>query len=224
MLGRGSREKSREPDSSGGTDSSVSSANSSVAVADRENAHVPENDSSRPRLGELLVSRGVATPDQIEEALSQQESGALFGQLLVDMGTISQSELLETLAEQFGVQSIDLNVGELDPEAAAFVPEDFARAHLVVAVSCENKHLRVAVADPSQELRRSLEKVSGCSVEMFLAPVNVLRSAIETQYRALGGVRDLIRAFEAVEGSRRQTTTEQQESAGDDAPIVQVVN
>src|ERR1700729_47545 len=65
-------------------------------------------DSTRQRLGELLVSRGIAPPDQIEEALSQQESGALFGQLLVDMGTISQSDLLETLAEQFGVQSIDL--------------------------------------------------------------------------------------------------------------------
>ena len=102
--------------------------------------------------------------------------------------------------------------------------EDFARSHLVVAVSCIEKHLRVAVADPSQELRRNLEKLSGCSVEMFLAPVNVLRSAIETQYRALGGVRDLIRAFEAVEGSRRQTVgNDQQDSPGDDAPIVQVV-
>jgi type IV pilus assembly protein PilB len=225
MLGRGSREKSREPDASGGADSSLSPGHSSVAVAERAASAENGGDSSRPRLGELLVTRGVATPEQIEEALSQQESGALFGQLLVDMGTISQSELLETLAEQFGVQSIDLNVEELDPEAAAFVPEDFARAHLVVAVSCENKHLRVAVADPSQDLRRNLEKLSGCSVEMFLAPVNILRSAIETQYRALGGVRDLIRAFEAVEGSRRQSAgPEQQEVPGDDAPIVQVVN
>jgi type IV pilus assembly protein PilB len=113
----------------------------------------------------------------------------------------------------------------LDPEAAAFVPEDFARAHLAVAVSCVDKHLRVAVADPSRELRRELEKISGCSVEMFLAPVNVLRSAIETQYRTLGGVRDLIRAFEAVEGSRRQNTgVETQDTGSDDAPIVQVVN
>src|SRR5665213_469142 len=227
MLGRGSRDKSKEPDVSGDADSSLSPSRSSVAVADREFVPSAENggDSSRPRLGELLVSRGVATPEQIEEALSQQESGALFGQLLVDMGTISQSELLDTLAAQFGVQSIDLNIEALDPEAAVFVPEDFARAHLVVAVSCVDKHLRVAVADPSQELRRNLEKLSGCSVEMFLAPVNVLRSAIETQYRALGGVRDLIRAFEAVEGSRRQTTgNDQQESPGDDAPIVQVVN
>ena len=83
--------------------------------ADRERAHSAENggDSSRPRLGELLVTRGAATPEQIEEALSQQESGALFGQLLVDMGTISQSELLDTLAEQFGVQSINLDVEAL---------------------------------------------------------------------------------------------------------------
>jgi type IV pilus assembly protein PilB len=223
MLGRGSRDKSKSNDELINGESSTGS----LALAEREGAGAGDSgpESTRPRLGELLVARGVATPDQIDEALNQhRESGALFGQLLVDMGTISQSDLLNTLAAQFGISAIDLNVETLDPEAAAFIPEDFARSHLVVAVSCENKHLRVAVADPSKELQRSIEKVSGCSVEMNLASVHVLRSAIESQYRALGGVRDLIRAFEAVEGSRRPVVDGLQDVAGEDAPIVQVVN
>ena len=60
----------------------------------------------------------------------------------------------------------------------------------------------------------------------MLAPAEDIQWAIDSSYRAIGGVDRLVEAFEAVEGTRRRTSAteiEETEVVADDAPIVQVV-
>jgi type IV pilus assembly protein PilB len=140
------------------------------------------------------------------------------------MGAISSYELTQALAEQYGIGAIDLASEMPEPEAAAMIPEDFSRAHLVAGVSVSGKLLRVAIGEPEEGLKQQLEKVTGHSIELVLATSDGVRRLIEQQYGALGGVNDLVRAFQAVEGNRRPVETATGDVVGDDAPIVQVVN
>ena len=140
------------------------------------------------------------------------------------MGAISSFELTQALAEQYGIGAIDLASENPDSAAAALIPEDFSRAHLVIGISTEGKRLRVAIAEPSEGLKQQIENVTGYSVELLLATPDGVRRLIELQYGALEGVNDLVKAFQAVEGTRRQVDTTPGDIAGDDAPIVQVVN
>jgi hypothetical protein len=56
-------------------------------------------------LGQMLVDRGLLTPDELEEVLrAQQQSGRPLGQIVVDRGLISGPTLALTLAEQCGVE------------------------------------------------------------------------------------------------------------------------
>jgi type IV pilus assembly protein PilB len=178
------------------------------------------------RIGELLVERGLASVEQINDAVGhQQEVGGKVGQTLVDMGIISQGDLVLALAVQFGLPTIDLSKESVDPVAADLIPEEVARTYVVIGLATEGKKLRVAVAEPSQGLKELLEKVTGHSVDVYLASNSDVRQAIESHYQALGAVTDLVKAFEAFEGSRRPVVgNTQQENIGDDAPIVQVVN
>lgn len=58
---------------------------------------------SRP-LGELLIDRGLLTPDQLEDALDRQlETGQLLGAILVEQGIVTAPALTALLAEQAGV-------------------------------------------------------------------------------------------------------------------------
>jgi hypothetical protein len=65
------------------------------------------NDDSGSRrrrlLGMVLVSHGAVTPEEIEEALVEQErSGRLLGEVLIDTGVITRPALSRALAAQNG--------------------------------------------------------------------------------------------------------------------------
>jgi hypothetical protein len=56
-------------------------------------------------LGELLVSKGLVTQDELNHALvEQEETGRLLGAILVDRRYVSGPALAIALAEQFGVE------------------------------------------------------------------------------------------------------------------------
>ncbi len=111
----------------------------------------------RPRkgmLGQLLVKRGLVTDEQIATALSMQStSGKRLGELLVDIGALDERTLVEALADYFDMPVTHLRRDAPDPAALALVPEQLAREHLAIPVHLDGEGLRVAVAQPSDDLR-----------------------------------------------------------------------
>jgi hypothetical protein len=58
----------------------------------------------RARLGEVLVSEGLVSADDLGRALREQRrTGHLLGRVLVDMGLVAQADLLAALAKQQGI-------------------------------------------------------------------------------------------------------------------------
>ena len=56
-------------------------------------------------LGELLLEKGLVTPDELELALAEQaDTDRLLGAILVDRGYVSGPALAVALAEQYGVE------------------------------------------------------------------------------------------------------------------------
>ena len=56
-------------------------------------------------LGELLVTKGLVTEEELQRALKEQEeTGQLLGTILVDRGFVSGPALAIALAEQYGVE------------------------------------------------------------------------------------------------------------------------
>jgi type IV pilus assembly protein PilB len=74
-------------------------------------------------------------------------------------------------------------------------------------------------------LRNTLSKASGKPVKLLIAPLSDVRWAIDSNYRALETVAQLVQVFESVEGSRkRNVDSSEPEIVADDAPVVQVVD
>jgi general secretion pathway protein E len=69
-----------------------------------------------PRLGELLVSRGLVSEQELADALAMQALiGGLLGQLLIRIGALSENDLNQLLSEQLGLKVLD---NEETPTAA----------------------------------------------------------------------------------------------------------
>ena len=102
------------------------------------------------RLGEILVNKGVITPDQLEIALvEQKESRELLGKILVRLSFATEAIIQDVVSGAFGQQHVDLHAAVADREALAMIPEEMARGLQAVPVSYDavRRWLKVALVD-----------------------------------------------------------------------------
>jgi type IV pilus assembly protein PilB len=202
----------------------------SVAIA----ADAPESElAPRPRptpgaepFGALLVRRGLVSEEDIAQALIvQEESGKRLGETLVDMGALNQRELILVLADLLHMPVVDLRRENPEPDVLALIPEQVVRQHMAVPIRLDDDGLQVAVSDqPSVNVLAVLNQSTDHPIRLVLAPASDIQWAIDSTYRAIGGVETLVKAYEAVEGSRKRAAeSDDTEVVADDAPIVQVV-
>src|SRR4051812_11551398 len=149
------------------------------------------SEETRLPLGTLLVRDGALTAQQLESALAEKErSGRRIGEIVVGNGWVSPAKIATLLAEQHGLEYIDLNRAEIDPAAAALLPEQFARRYEALPVRfVDEKTVLVAVTDPtnvvtSDDLRLAL----GMNVRVAVAGGPELFAAIERLHRAAQGI------------------------------------
>jgi type IV pilus assembly protein PilB len=196
----------------------------SVVASPPANATAPNR--QNVRLGDQLLANNLITEAQLQKALEmQRDSGGLLGEVLVSTGALSEQALAHALANFFGFDVANLRRDNVDPAMLNFLPEAVAREFVAFPVRMEDENLFVAVAEPSEELRNALAKASGKPVKLLIAPLSDVRWAIDSNYRALGSVAQLVQVFESVEGSRKKSAeSAEPEIVADDAPVVQVVD
>lgn len=101
------------------------------------------------RLGDRLVAQRLITKDQLNVALHEQRStGKMLGEVLVDLGFISEVKLAGALAERTGFAQINLKSTMLDPQLVHKLPKDVARRLRALPVAVADDHVQVAMADP----------------------------------------------------------------------------
>ena len=75
-------------------------------------------------LGEVLVDEGLITNDQLAQAAEEQQKvGRSLGRVLIDLGLIREADIVRMLARQVGLEFVDLSEYQVDPSAAALIPE-----------------------------------------------------------------------------------------------------
>ena len=104
------------------------------------------------KLGDLLVSAGAITEEELMEALSKQkELGMKLGQTLVQLDYISQDILNATLQQQLGIEFISLAGVKLEDSVLSLVPENLIEKYRAVPIEFDEMNpnvLRVAMSDP----------------------------------------------------------------------------
>jgi len=102
------------------------------------------------RLGEIIVEAGLATEQDIEDAITEQKQrrGKRLGEVLVDMGIVNEGVVAETLAQKFHMPYVDLDEVEIDPTAFAEIPEGLIERYRVLPFQSDDKTISIAMCDP----------------------------------------------------------------------------
>lgn len=128
--------------------------------------------SQRPRLvGEVLVTDGHITEEQLSKALVEQKSaGRMLGEVLVDQGTISGSVLVQSLAKCLGVPGVQLRHGLIDPALLSLIGNEEAEKLKSIPLFRVHDTLTVAMAEPqSLPTIDRLSELTGFEIRPVLA-------------------------------------------------------
>lgn len=176
------------------------------------------------RIGDYLVEQNLITTEQLQEVLAAQKEAQgtkRFGELVVELGFMSEVKFAQALAGKLHVQYVDLDNIEIDYEAVRKVPEALAKKHTVIAINIQGKRLTVATDDPINFIILEDIKVS---TGMDTVPVLATRSAIN---KAIGKCYSMQNVDSVLEGVQQFSEGEETEDDGskdriENAPIVKL--
>ena len=134
-----------------------------------------------PRLGELLVGRGLVSPANLTRALDAcRQHGGRLGTWLIRLGLASEAKVLQVLAEQTGYPSASaLDLAAAPPEIRTLLPAPFARRNMLVAFAQEGRTLSVAMANPNDLiLADEAASVTGLAIAPHVATEAALAAAL----------------------------------------------
>jgi hypothetical protein len=135
------------------------------------------------RLGDLLLSKGMITGSQLEDALSESRAGGeLLGRILLRRRLIFEDELARTLAEQLRIPYVNLRSAGIDYAVARLIPTETGLHFAAVPIGVLGERVRVAFADPCDQRAHEAVRVHIANYEGVVAEL----SDIERAWRKVG--------------------------------------
>ncbi|MCC6493967.1 MAG: Flp pilus assembly complex ATPase component TadA [Pirellulales bacterium] len=102
------------------------------------------------RIGQILVDLGYVSDEQLELLLDEQHqrSGQMLGQVAMDMGLINDEQLAQALGEQLHLRVVTLGDLHIDPKVLEMVTEPMAQMYRIIPTEFDGHTLSVAMCDP----------------------------------------------------------------------------
>ncbi|MCX5830111.1 MAG: GspE/PulE family protein [Deltaproteobacteria bacterium] len=139
---------------------------------------------ARLRIGDLLLSKKLIDENQIQIVLAQQKiTGELVGDLFVKLGFVTSEELGIILAEQAGMEYIDLSRYPISEEALKLIPRDVAESTGFIPIDLVDGALRIGVTNPSNII--AIDKVVSLTKtqpKIFMVDPDNFRESLEKSY------------------------------------------
>lgn len=101
-------------------------------------------------LGQLLVEKKIISAEQLETALrKQKETGEMLGTILLKLGFITEEAIfIPIVADQWGVDHINLKQVDINPDVVRRIPAKFATHYKVLPFQIKDDVLWIATTNP----------------------------------------------------------------------------
>ena len=187
------------------------------------------------RIGELLLKEKLITPEQLQQALTQQKSnGGKLGYNLIKMGFVKDEQITALLSKQYGVPAINLAQFKVDLTIVKLVPTETARKYQIIPLSRSGSTLTIAMTDPTNVFAMDdIKFMTGYNVEPVVASEVSIKEAIDRYYGSIHALElkkvmdemaheeeqglELLDEDEEVDLAKLEASTEE-------APVVRLVN
>jgi len=134
------------------------------------------------KLGEMLIYYKIITPEQLEEGLKiQKNKGKRIGEILIDLGRVTQDEVNWILGKQLNLPYVQVNADNIDIQLSKNISEDILKKFKVIPIMELNDELVVAMADPTDE--EAIEMIKGITKKKLKFVLASFENINETIHR-----------------------------------------
>ncbi len=160
-----------------------------------------------PKTGDLVVQRGLATREQVEQArVEGRARGEPLCTRLLAAG-IDEGDLAAVLAEKHGVPGVDLSRTAIPVALLDLVPRAVSEGDLILPLSDEGGRIHLAMARPAEErVISEVRFVTGREVSPYIACRGAILRAIGEAYEARARGTPLWRGNACVSGTPHVST------------------
>ena len=183
------------------------------------------------KLGQILIDLGHLNEDQLWDVLEEQKQsgGEVIGQVAVRMGIVTEAQVTEALAEQWGMPVINLEETNIPAKVLELVPQTMAEIYKIMPISLRDNTLTVAMADPQNVAALDdLRNFLGVDVRGAVSNGAAIDEAINRMYADRGDsiedVLDELETDEDREDKMRGFDLASDEEMADAAPIRKLLN
>ena len=186
---------------------------------------------TRKRFGEELLEKGVVSEEELNTALNlQEQSGEKIGKLLVDIGAVSETDIVVHLSAHLGVPHVTAEDLPQVPALENTFSVKFMRECRFVPLRAEgSEELTVAMADPQDWSTLDAIRLysGGRAVNVLLARESEILDVIENFYgnqastlgRIVEGIEDEMGA-----SAEDSDDIEHLKDLASEAPVIRLVN
>lgn len=177
---------------------------------------------TKKKLGEILVDDGVLSDTQLKLALSEQKGNQKrLGEILVDSGYITEKDLALSLSRQLYIEYVDVSNIIIDKEVVYLVPETIAKLNYLIPIKKEGETLVIALYDPlDYNIVNDLVVYTGFYIKIVICEKSKILEKIKEMYISQ-------RAFAAADELARNSfalESRKEEHKESDQPIIRFVN
>ena len=149
-------------------------------------------------LGEMLIREKLISPAQLEKALAEQKaSNKRLGHCLIDLGYVTENDLLRVLGKQLDTPFVNLNEIIVDPEVIKIIPEDICRRYKVLPYALKNNTVSVAMIDPLDfRIINDIKFLIHKEIKPMLASEKALIKSISKYYGLTDEMRDMVKQID----------------------------
>ena len=178
------------------------------------------------RIGDYLVGQGLINQEQLMKVLEvQKESNGAkkFGDVVVELGFMSEVNFTKALAGKMNVKYVDLDAIDINIDAVNKIPEALARKHTVIAIAITGKRLTVATNDPVNfNIFEEIKIATGTDCIPVLATTTAINKAIGKLY-SMQNVDSVVDSIAALNGGDNgNMEDEESKDRVESAPIVKL--
>lgn len=142
-----------------------------------------------PNFAEILIRKKLISPDQWAEAKKlSKESRKSPADELIRLGYAGSDDVMRAMAQEHGLDFVNLNEVVIPPSVVELLPESVARENAVLPLAEDDGTLRVIMSDPTDyDTREKLVFILNRKIEIALAPREMILEAINKHYGQVDG-------------------------------------
>jgi type IV pilus assembly protein PilB len=185
--------------------------------------------STHKRFGDLLLEKGLLTPEQLATALEEQDrTGHKLGQILRDKGLISEDDFVDVIHSRLDIPKLALDNLVIDPIIVEIVPLSLAKKHHLIPVFKIGSTLTVAMADPLDVIALDeLKYLTNLKVNRVVSTSSAIAKAINQYYSLRESMAEVIKDIGDEDASGQPdlaATISEAEASTSEAPLIKLVN